>query len=27
VCIQVLTDSPTDLPTDAWRDLAEAFAL
>ena len=27
VCIQVLTDSPTDLPIDAWRDLAEAFAL
>lgn len=27
VCIQVLTDAPTDLPIDAWRDLAEAFAL
>ncbi len=27
VCVQVLTSSPTELPTDEWRRLAEAFAL
>lgn len=27
VCIQVLTDRPTDLPMRAWREIAEAFAL
>jgi probable F420-dependent oxidoreductase len=27
VCIQLLTAAPTDLPMDAWRELAEAFSL